>query len=268
MSKSPDIIQKRPPGRIVFIAEKELHDLYHSIPLNGVNVDVCAPKGARNFLKVNQVDLILLDLGSETGRGLDLLRQLKALYPGIPVIFLTEDPSREVVVKAFRSGARDFIGKPADFFELQISIECILKIKRTSQERRSPILMLKFNRKEKFTPAITTDQPANILRAIKYIEGNLSKKISLEELARKVYLSKYHFCRLFSRHVGMAPMTFTSWMRIKRAKEYLKRKDLNVSTIALEVGFNDLGAFIRQFKKHAGVTPTAYRSSMRDSNPV
>jgi len=266
MNDLPAISQSSHLDVVLSIAEKELHEFYLSLPLDGVIVEAFTPEDAFNHLKPDRIDLILLDCGSETERGLTFLRGLKTLYSEIPVIFLTDDRSREVPIRAFRSGARDFIGKPADLFELQVSIWRILKIKRIAQEKRTPAIILEGDRKEKFTLGITTEHPANLLRAVRYIEENLAKKISLEELAKEAYLSKYHFCRVFAHHLGMPPMKFITLERIKRAIGYLKREEFNVSTVATEVGFNDLGAFIRQFKRQTGMTPTAYRNLPESSN--
>lgn len=266
MAQITDIsFKKAVQGVIVVIAEKALHEMYYSCPFNGKEIEVCTPKEACDFVKVHQPDLILLDCGSEVSRGLGLLEELKALRPDIPIIFLTDDRSSDVVVKAFRTGARDFIGKPVNIFELRITIEHLLQIKRASQEKRSPLAISQHPEKGEFMQGITTEKPVYILRVFRYIEENLSDKISLDMLAKEARISKYYFCRLFFRHTGMTPMKSTTFMRMQRAKELLKREDLTVSIIAMQVGFNDLGSFIRQFKKHNDMTPTDYKNSLKEA---
>ncbi len=266
MAQITDIsFKKAMQGIIVVIAEKALHEMYYSCPFNGKEIEVCTPKKACDFLKAHQADLILLDCGSEVSRGLGLLEELKAYRPDIPIIFLTDDRSSDVVVKAFRTGARDFIRKPVNIFELRIMIEHLLQIKRASQEKRSPLPISEYFEKGEFIQEITTDKPACVIRAIRYIEENFSEKISLNMIAKEANLSKYHFCRLFFRHTGMTPLKFTTFMRMQRAKKLLKREDLTVSIIAMQVGFNDLGTFIRQFKKHTSVTPTVYKGSLKEA---
>lgn len=266
MAQITDIpFKKTVQGVIVVIAEKALHEMYHSYPFKGKEVVVCTPKGACDFVKTHQADLILLDCGSEVSRGLSLLEELKAHRPDIPILFVTDDRSSDTAVKAFRTGARDFIGKPVNILELRITIEHLLQIKRASQEKRSPLAISEYFEKGEFIQGITTEKPAYILRAFRYIEENLSDKISLDMLAKEAHLSKYHFCRLFFRHTGMTPMKFTTFMRMQRAKELLKREDFTVSVIATQVGFNDIGTFIRQFKKHTSVTPTDYKGSLKEA---
>jgi AraC-like DNA-binding protein len=91
---------------------------------------------------------------------------------------------------------------------------------------------------------------------------NLTKQMSLKELAEEASMSKYHLCRGFKKTVGMSPMQFLTAMRVERAKKLLEESSLNVTLIALEVGFNDLSNFIEHFKKIVGSTPTAYKKSI------
>ncbi len=110
---------------------------------------------------------------------------------------------------------------------------------------------------------VTSDKPQNLLQVVAFIEGNLWSSMELGSLAKQAHLSKFHFCRVFKRHIGMNPMKFVAVLRIERAKELLTRNDKTVSLVANEVGFRDLSNFIRQFKKLTGVTPTMYRDMTR-----
>lgn len=107
------------------------------------------------------------------------------------------------------------------------------------------------------------DKPDNIIHVLGYIEENLWTPLELQHLAEKANLSKFHFCRVFKRHIGLNPMKYVSVMRIERAKELLKQGNSPVSLVANEVGFRDLSNFIRQFKRTTGLTPTMFRSTAR-----
>jgi AraC-like DNA-binding protein len=203
-----------------------------------------------------------MDCGFEGERGLALLQRIKNCQPGIPVIFLTDDASDETAAKAFKSGARDFFKGPMNVFEIRDSIKRILKLKRSSRERRVPLTA--HAKDAVMTSLQTNGTPTNIVRVIRYVEGNLSDNLTLPALAREANLSEYHFCRIFKRYTGANPMKFVAHLRIERAKELLKRDDLNISDVAVEVGFNDMSNFVKQFKKRTGTTPSAYRSTVRE----
>ncbi|MCJ7483962.1 MAG: hypothetical protein MUO31_13465, partial [Thermodesulfovibrionales bacterium] len=74
---------------IVIIAEKDFHRLYRSFSSKGDMVYECIPRESKEVIEKCKADLILLDCGSEVNNGLQLLKDIKAQHPGIPVIFLT-----------------------------------------------------------------------------------------------------------------------------------------------------------------------------------
>jgi AraC-like DNA-binding protein/CheY-like chemotaxis protein len=247
---------------VIVFAPKEIHEFYRSFHLKGEKVEVSTLKEACGFIKKCQGDIILLDCGFEFKKGLQLLKEIKVLCPRTPVIFLSEERAA-LEVEALHAGAREFIEKPFKVIELRNSIERLLKLKRSSEEKRSAYVPSSGNSDtEDLMNAVTSDKPAYLIRSIRYIEENFSEHLTLSNLAKEANVSKYHFCRLFLQHTGMSPMQFVNRMRIQKAKELLRRGDLTVSCVALQVGFNDLGGFIRQFKKFNTVTPAVYKKTL------
>ncbi|MEJ2659106.1 MAG: sigma-54 dependent transcriptional regulator [Desulfobacteraceae bacterium] len=79
-------------------------------------------------------DLILMDLKMAHMDGLEALRRIKALSPGIPVIIMTAYASVGTAVNALKSGASDYLTKPVDIDELKILIDKTLHHRRLEQE--------------------------------------------------------------------------------------------------------------------------------------
>ena len=73
---------------------------------------------ARHALAGVPYELVLLDLGLPDGRGLDLLRELHARRPDLPIVMITGYATAEVAVQALRCGAAGFLPKPFDDTEL------------------------------------------------------------------------------------------------------------------------------------------------------
>jgi AraC family transcriptional regulator len=94
-----------------------------------------------------------------------------------------------------------------------------------------------------------------------YIEEHLAENISLVALAELARLSPFHFARAFKQSFNVPPHRYLSTRRIERAKQLLVRPELSVTQIGLNVGFADTSSFTAAFRKHAGVTPTAFRRS-------
>ncbi len=250
-------------GSVIIIAEMESHVLYNAIRLEGERTKIVCRKDALEAIQNSSLDVILLDCGSDTICGLELLRKIKNLRVDTPVIFIAGESSMDVVADTLRTGAREFFIKPVDIFELKRVIRRFLDIKRASREKRIPFMTSVTAGNDL---CVTSDKPSNLLRAASYIGDNLSEKITTEGLSRMANLSKYHFCRNFKKHFGTSPMKFVTLVKINKAKELLKREDLRVKEVASHTGFNNLGTFIRQFKKAEGLTPTSYKELRKKSS--
>src|SRR3981081_3490181 len=74
-------------------------------------------------------------------------------------------------------------------------------------------------------------------RVIEYIQQNLDQDLTLAKLAAMVYMSPYHFARLFKRSTGVPPHRFVVRQRITRARAFLAAQELSIAQIAPRVGF-------------------------------
>jgi AraC-like DNA-binding protein len=81
----------------------------------------------------------------------------------------------------------------------------------------------------------------------------------ITELARKCAVSPDHFTRLFKQHRGVTPREFILRQRVDAAKRLLLASSHSVGRIAELTGFSDIYHFSRQFKAHAGRSPTRFR---------
>lgn len=97
-----------------------------------------------------------------------------------------------------------------------------------------------------------------LFQAIEYIDHHLSQSINLEDLSSYVGISKFHFSRLFKKSMGISPHQYVIQQRIELAKKLLA-KDLSISDIALECGFNSHAHLSKYFRNCVGMTPKAYR---------
>ncbi len=112
--------------------------------------------------------------------------------------------------------------------------------------------------------ALQDDKAGNMSRLadiLAYMEKNFRKPIKLKDLARKAGVSQCHLTRLFQKNYGDSPINYLIRMRIDYARKLLLLggKDLSISEIAAEAGFNDSNYFDRQFKKISGMSPLQYR---------
>lgn len=98
-------------------------------------------------------------------------------------------------------------------------------------------------------------------RVFAYLIEHFKEDISLHEIAKVAHLSPTSFCRYFKSNTGKTFLEVINEYRIQNACQLLKRKQLSVSQIAFESGFNDISYFNKLFKKVKGVNPLAFQSS-------
>jgi AraC-like DNA-binding protein/mannose-6-phosphate isomerase-like protein (cupin superfamily) len=96
-------------------------------------------------------------------------------------------------------------------------------------------------------------------KVIKYIHTNCRSQITLDDLARVSAYSVSHFTRFFKELTGKTPIEYINRQRIYYACEMLKETDLSILEISLECGFQNVGYFIKTFKKHTDYTPYKYK---------
>ena len=101
-------------------------------------------------------------------------------------------------------------------------------------------------------PAVQCDP--KIESTLSYINEHLSADLSVELLADRVYLSKYHFMRLFKAQMGSTVHAYVRQKRLLCAARLI-REGMSVSDAAAKSGFTDYSAFHRAFKESFGVSP-------------
>lgn len=99
----------------------------------------------------------------------------------------------------------------------------------------------------------------SIKTALTYIRENYREKIYIADLAGQVNLNEQYFCRLFKKAIGSSPIEYINEYRIKQARRLLEESDLPVTEVCMECGYNNLGNFLREFRRHSGTTPLQYR---------
>ena len=93
-----------------------------------------------------------------------------------------------------------------------------------------------------------------------YLYDNLDKKITVEDVCSKFFLSKSYIFELFRENVEVSVMGFLKKVRLCHAADLLKLQKSSVSQVAAAVGFDDVGYFIKTFKSKYGCTPEQYSS--------
>lgn len=110
---------------------------------------------------------------------------------------------------------------------------------------------------------IDSDSSSNPLSQIKetivYIRNNYNKKISLDMLAKNVFVDKFTLSRNFKKATGQTIVDYINNYRCERAKQLIKN-GVPVSEAAIKCGFNNMSFFTKTFKSYTGKLPSEYKS--------
>ena len=98
-----------------------------------------------------------------------------------------------------------------------------------------------------------------VKQALEYIENNVAKDISLNEISEKLNISSYYFSKLFKEETNEGFVEYLTKRRVERAKEMLKDPKKSIKEVGSDCGYSDPNYFSRIFKKSTGMTPTEYK---------
>ena len=227
------------------------------LAIEGAAIEIAPLEEGSGYIEVREVDLAIIDCGPESEAGLSLLQEIKESRFQVPIIFITEASSEEVVLNAYKYGTREYFRSPFDPAALREAAENILRFKRDASAVGKKGAELPLPR-----PA-----PERLRRAVGYMEQHLTTPPPLEKIAEVACLSKFHFCRRFKKHFGVTPVRFMLDLRIRRAAVLLRDTGLSVTSVAARTGFSDLSGFHKHFKRVYRCTPAVYRKSTQSRKP-
>ncbi|PTT00973.1 AraC family transcriptional regulator [Pedobacter sp. HMWF019] len=99
-----------------------------------------------------------------------------------------------------------------------------------------------------------------IQKAQEYIEQNIEERISIDELADLVAVSRRSFERRFKQATNNSVLEYIHRIKIEAAKRSFEKSRKNINEVMYDVGYTDTKAFRTTFKKITGLTPIAYRN--------
>jgi len=100
-----------------------------------------------------------------------------------------------------------------------------------------------------------------VFKTTNYIKRNCAEKLSLDSLAKEVFLSKSYLSSVFKKETGMSLTAYITKIRVEKSKKLLLEDNASLSNISSQCGFKDQSYFTKVFKKETGVSPKRFRTN-------
>lgn len=107
-----------------------------------------------------------------------------------------------------------------------------------------------------------------INETVDYIENNITRTISLEEISAHFYVSAFHFNRIFKTVVGISLKQYILGRKLTQSLERLLDGDRSVIDVAYDFGFEYPEVYSRAFKKQLGISPSIYKKEKGKADRV
>lgn len=218
---------------------------------------------ALNMLHTQHIDFIISDLMMPVMDGIELSRRVKEdiNISHIPFLMLTAKTSQEARIESYRMGVDEYLLKPFDEDLLMARIENILENRKRYQQKFALNMDVEvLNMAEESGDKKFLDRVMEVLKA-HYKDSSFE----VANFCEAVGVSKTLLNQKLQSLVGQSAGQFIRNYRLNLARELLLKKkglkNVSVSEVAYEVGFNDPKYFTRCFTKEFNVKPSELLNS-------
>ncbi len=113
-------------------------------------------------------------------------------------------------------------------------------------------------------PVVASRIPVVVNAAINLMQRQSDNRVSIENLALEVGVSRRHLNRLFKQYLNQTPLAFANGLRLERARSLIIHGDRELNEVANSVGFDTQSAFSRAYRKKFGKPPSGSRHVLTD----
>lgn len=216
--------------------------------------------------------LIICDAMLPDGNGFDIVKTIRPTRElhDVPVIMLTALADETSIMRGYKAGADEYMGKPCDFRLLVLRAFQLIKWydeKRSAiQETKSSAQNAQLHTQNVSGPDImlTSTADRTFLRRLESLvkENIEDPDFTIDKAAEMMRIGRTSFFGKIKELTGLTPGKYINDARMKIAAGLITDGSMSVAEICYKVGISDPSYFTRLFKSHFGVSPTQYRKQM------
>lgn len=100
-------------------------------------------------------------------------------------------------------------------------------------------------------------------RIVQYLQANLSSSLTLDQVCARFHLGKTRLKDIFHTRLGSGVLEYYKYLKFEEAKTLIREHKYNFTEIAAKLGYASIHYFSREFKKHAGMSPSEYAQTVQ-----
>ena len=220
-----------------------------------------ADDGEKAFADILEMepDIVITDIRMVRVSGLELIGRCRAEGIQSQFIIISGYNEFEYAKAALKMEVLDYILKPIDDEELHRAVEKAvprigesraLMAERREQEREMKSLLLEYDEK---------NMNAYLRKALEYVGEHYSRELSIRDVAAYLAISESYLAKLFKVELKITFLEYVTRVRMRRAMELMRDKNMPIYEVAERVGYRDYRHFSATFKKLAGVGPKEFQ---------
>lgn len=203
----------------------------------------------------NLPDLILLDVHMPRADGFAACRMLKAdvATRAIPVLFLTAANDLDARLKGFSLGAVDYICKPFVADEVLARVSLHIDLAQRLRQVAAPDM-------NELPPLQRNADEVLVNAAMTLLTERVADKLSMAELVSELGTNERHLNECFRQHTDMTVFVWLREERLRQARRLLAETQLDIASIAEQLGYHSQSHFSNAFHERSGISPREYRA--------
>lgn len=203
--------------------------------------EVVDGKTALEMIQTVKPDVVFTDIKMPYMDGISLIKAVKAMEIECKFVIISAYEQFEAARQAISLGVREYLVKPVTYEEVKRVLDRLVNI-------NDPKISNSLKNLEKKYPNVHP----TVIKALNVIETAYAAKISQEELAQDLGITKEYFSYLFHKEMGETFSKFLKKYRVEVAKSLVKNGSVSKKEIPYNVGFSDSKYFNKVFKKVEG----------------
>ncbi|MFN7098784.1 MAG: response regulator [Flavobacterium sp.] len=215
--------------------------------------------GALVYLQKNIPDIIISDFMMPNIDGEELFLKIKKdkKFRGVPFIIVTANMEEGVRYKHLKNGVNDYILKPFKASELILKIKNVIEFKKEIEKKLFP---------DPFSKVTIKLSEKDFVTSVNSILcDNLRKKIDIDDLAKKLYISRSTLDKKIRKHSNKNISQYIREFKLDYAVRLIDRGERNIQFLADETGFSSLSYFSLSFKGYVQMSPSQYIKSLNST---